>query len=80
MISPTEIMLDCINLSKGDTEKIIKDGGLNCLERAVFGLMQTAGNGDMKAVDIIINRVDGLISDKVVVKPIVVEVIDYGDK
>jgi len=80
MISPTETMLDYINLSKEDTSNMIKRGGLTCLERAVLGLMESAGSGDMKAVDIVINRVDGLISDKVAVKPIIVEVVDYGDE
>jgi len=78
MTSPTEIMLDHINLSKRETRQMIKDGGLTCLQRGVLGLMQTAGGGDIKAVDIVVNRIDGLISDRVAIKPIVVEVVDYG--
>lgn len=78
MISPTAIMLDHINLSKRDTRAMIKNGGLDCLTKGVLCLMESAGGGDMKAVDIVINRIDGLISDRVAIKPIVVEVIDYG--
>ena len=79
MISPTAIMLDHINLSKRDTRAMIKDGGLDCLTRGVLGLMESAGGGDMKAVDLVIDRIDGLISDRVAVRPIVVEVVDYGE-
>lgn len=80
MISPTVIMLDHINLSKRETREMIKNGGLNCLTLGVLSLMEAAGGGDMKAVDLVINRIDGLISDRVAIKPIIVEVIDYGDK
>ena len=80
MSSPTEIMLDHINLSKRDTHEMIQAGGLTCLTRGVLGLMEAAAGGDIKAVDIVINRIDGLISDRVAVKPIIVEVMDYGEK
>ena len=79
MISPTAIMLDHINLSKRDTRAMIKAGGLDCLTRGVLSLMESAGGGDMKAVDLVINRIDGLISDRVAVRPIIIEVMDYGD-
>jgi hypothetical protein len=79
MTSPTEVMLDHINLSKRETREMIKNGGLTCLTRGVLGLMTAAGGGDIKAVDIVINRVDGLISDRVSIKPIIVEVVDYGE-
>jgi hypothetical protein len=80
MSSPTEIMLDHINLSKKETREMIKAGGLNCLTLGVLSLMEAAGSGDMKAVDLVINRIDGLISDRLTIKPIIVEVMDYGSK
>ena len=80
MTSPTEIMLDHINISKRETAEMIEAGGLSTLTRGVLGLMESAGGGDIKAVDIVINRIDGLISDRVAIKPIIVEVIDYGEK
>jgi len=78
MISPTVIMLDHINMSKRATRQMIKDGGLDSITKGVLSLMESAGAGDMKAVDIVINRIDGLLSEKVAVKPIIVEVIDYS--
>lgn len=80
MLSPTTIMLDHINLSKRETRQMIKEGGLDCITKGVLCLMESAGGGDMKAVDIVINRIDGLMGDKIAVKPIIVEVIDYGTK
>lgn len=79
MISPTEILINHVSLTKRETRDMIKNGGLDCLTRGVLGLMESAGSGDMKAVDIVVNRIDGLISDRVAVKPVVVEVVDYGD-
>jgi hypothetical protein len=78
-ISPTAIMLDHINMDKRETREMIKAGGLNCITLAVLGLMEKAGGGDMKAVDLVINRIDGLISDRVAIKPIIVEIMDYSD-
>ena len=77
-ISPTVILQDHINMSKRETREMIEAGGLDCITRGVFGLLETAGDGNMKAVDIVINRVDGLLSDTVALKPVVVEIIDYG--
>lgn len=79
MTSPTEILFNNINTSKRETRQMIKNGGLTCLELGVLSLMESAGSGDMKAVDIVINRIDGLISDKMAIKPIIVEVMDYGE-
>lgn len=76
--SPTAILMDHINLSKRETRKMIEKGGLNALTKGILSLMESAGGGDMKAVDIVINRIDGLLTDTVAIKPIVVEVIDYG--
>lgn len=78
-MSPTNILQDNINLSKKETRKMIESGGLDCLTKGVFGLMEAGGRGDMKAVDIIVNRLDGLITDKMMVKPIIVEVVDYAN-
>jgi hypothetical protein len=78
MISPTAIMLDNINLSKRETRAMIKAGGLDCLTLGVLSLMESAGAGDMKAADLVINRIDGLITDRVEIKPIIVEVVNYG--
>lgn len=78
-MSPTNILQDNINLSKRETRKMIESGGLDCITKGVFGLMEAGGKGDMKAVDIIINRLDGLMSERMMVKPIIVEVVDYGD-
>jgi hypothetical protein len=78
MISPTVILQDHINLTKRDTREMINNGGLDCVTRGVLGLMESAGSGDMKAVDLVINRLDGLLSEKVAVRPVVVEIIDYG--
>lgn len=78
MISPTSILIDHINLTKRETRAMIEHGGLDCITRGVLGLMETAGGGDMKAVDIVVNRIDGLLSDRVAVKPVVVEIVDYG--
>lgn len=77
-ISPTAIMLDHINMSKRETRRMLHSGGLNSITKGVLSLMETAGAGDMKAVDLVVNRIDGLLSEKVAVKPIIVEVIDYG--
>ena len=79
MISPTGIMLDNINLTKRETRDLLDGDTLDCLTRGVLSLMESAGSGDMKAVDIVVNRIDGLISDKVSIKPVIVEVIDYGN-
>jgi len=76
--SPTAILMDYINLSKRETRTMIKNGGLNTITKGVLSLMESAGGGDMKAVDIVINRIDGLLTESVSVKPVIVEVIDYG--
>ena len=80
MISPTTILQDHINLSKRETRELVEAGGLDCLTRGVFGLMEAAGDGNMKAVYIVVNRIDGLLSDRIAIKPVIVEIIDYGDK
>jgi len=77
-ISPTGIMIDHINLSKRETRAMLEKGGLNCITKGILSVMESAGAGDMKMADIVINRLDGLLSDKVTMKPIIVEVIDYG--
>lgn len=79
-ISPTAVLMDHINLSKSETRKMLQQGGLNTITKGILSLMESAGGGDMKAVDIIVNRLDGLLTETVTVKPIVVEVIDYGTK
>jgi hypothetical protein len=77
-LSPTAVLMDHINLSKSETRKMLADGGLNTITKGILSLMESAGGGDMKAVDIIVNRLDGLLTETVSVKPIIVEVIDYG--
>lgn len=79
MISPTEIMQEHIDLTRRETREMIENGGLDCITRGVFGLLESASDGDMKLIDLVINRLDGLLSEKVEVKPIVVEVVDYSD-
>lgn len=79
MISPTIILQDHIDLTKRETRDLIEAGGLDCLTRGVFGLLESASDGDMKLIDLVINRLDGLLSEKVAVKPVIVEIIDYGD-
>jgi hypothetical protein len=78
-MSPTEIMQNHIDLTKRETRELIEKGGLDCLTRGVLGLVESAGDGDMKLIDLVVNRLDGLLSEKVSIKPVIVEVIDYGD-
>jgi len=77
-ISPTGILIDHINTSKRETRRMLHEDKLNCITKGVLSIMESAGAGDMKMVDIVVNRIDGLLSEKVTVKPIIVEVIDYG--
>jgi len=79
MISPTSIAQDHIDLTKRETRELIEAGGLDCLTRGVLGLLESASDGDMKLIDLVINRLDGILTEKVDMKPTVVEIMDYSD-